>query len=355
MREKILNILKNLTALEKAYLEQAPKTLDFDAFETYRGFLDSFFIKSHRLAGVYWPQHTFYVPKSIREMPVLDDQLLFLTGHDIALGKQINFPSAFLHASNYYNCVYVLSGSAVLNWEEETFSLTQGDFFLIAPGSRYCLNAAGNSIAVHVMIRRSYIADHYASLFKSSVTATQFFHETLAPEPSRVYLFYHLRERQPVTEHILDMYAEYLWSDSYSPELMEHHLYMIFLYLLRYGDDDAKTNVTVNLLEKNFNTVINYLNANYRTASLDLASRELHFSKQYLCRIVKNYSGQTFTELLTSIRINAVKSHLTQTDLRLEDIAELTGFSDAAYLSRVFKKREGISPSQFQKTKLPME
>lgn len=36
-------------------------------------------------------------------------------------------------------------------------------------------------------------------------------------------------------------------------------------------------------------------------------------------------------------------------DIRLKDVAELVGFTDAYYFSRVFKAHEGLTPSQYIK------
>jgi len=42
------------------------------------------------------------------------------------------------------------------------------------------------------------------------------------------------------------------------------------------------------------------------------------------------------------------KKLITNKKLKLRDIADIVGFCDEFYLSKVFKKYEGISPSQFK-------
>ena len=42
-------------------------------------------------------------------------------------------------------------------------------------------------------------------------------------------------------------------------------------------------------------------------------------------------------------------------DILLKDVAEMVGFTDAFYFSRVFKAHEGISPSAFMKNQNPKE
>ena len=49
-------------------------------------------------------------------------------------------------------------------------------------------------------------------------------------------------------------------------------------------------------------------------------------------------------QYLNRVRINRVKELLKTTDMKLAEIAALTGFSDEFYLSRQFKKATGVSP-----------
>lgn len=56
----------------------------------------------------------------------------------------------------------------------------------------------------------------------------------------------------------------------------------------------------------------------------------------------------TFTELTDEIRNGLAKRYLTDTDLRLEQIAYLTGYSEPAALVRAFKRWTGTTPMKFR-------
>lgn len=62
--------------------------------------------------------------------------------------------------------------------------------------------------------------------------------------------------------------------------------------------------------------------------------------------------GMPPVRYLGLLRLNAAKSMLTATDLRVEEIAEAAGFSDQFYFSKCFKASCGVSPSEYRRRHL---
>ena len=78
---------------------------------------------------------------------------------------------------------------------------------------------------------------------------------------------------------------------------------------------------------------------------------EVFLNEDYLSYIFHKKSGETLKLFIAREKIANVKRYLTTTDLSMESIAEKTGFSDALYMRKLFKKIEGITPSQYRKEK----
>ena len=71
------------------------------------------------------------------------------------------------------------------------------------------------------------------------------------------------------------------------------------------------------------------------------------FSQNYLSSMFSRYSGSSFVEYITEMKVAAAKELLAQGDLKIYEVADRLGFENSFYFSKVFKKVEGISPSQY--------
>lgn len=94
----------------------------------------------------------------------------------------------------------------------------------------------------------------------------------------------------------------------------------------------------------------NYLINNYSTiTSINDISDKFGFTNEYLSKILKKYTGETPLKYLTKIRINKAKHLLlNNSELEIKKIAEVVGYKDGFYFSRVFKSHVGIYPSDYK-------
>ncbi|MEK0312574.1 response regulator transcription factor [Cohnella sp. 56] len=92
-----------------------------------------------------------------------------------------------------------------------------------------------------------------------------------------------------------------------------------------------------------------YIDNNYAyELSLSLIAEDFHLNETYLSKIFKKQIGKTFSEYILEVRMTQAVKLLLQSELRLDDIAGLVGFSNASYFSNVFKKHYGCSPTAYR-------
>ena len=81
----------------------------------------------------------------------------------------------------------------------------------------------------------------------------------------------------------------------------------------------------------------------------DIAEK-LHFHPNYLMRAFKNETGMSILEYIVFARMEAAKKLLKGTRLPVKDIADMAGYGDCAYFTKIFHRETGMTPSQFRKT-----
>ena len=83
--------------------------------------------------------------------------------------------------------------------------------------------------------------------------------------------------------------------------------------------------------------------------SLSVLAEEFHFSTQYVSQLFKNEIGVNFLTYLTNIRMEKAKKLLLSTDLPIAEVSEQSGYADYRVFTKVFKKSEGVTPSQYRR------
>ena len=83
--------------------------------------------------------------------------------------------------------------------------------------------------------------------------------------------------------------------------------------------------------------------------SLSILAEEFHLSAQYISQLFKSEIGVGFLAYLTNIRMEQAKKLLLSTSLSIAEVSEQSGYSDYRVFTKVFKKAEGITPSQYRR------
>jgi len=90
-----------------------------------------------------------------------------------------------------------------------------------------------------------------------------------------------------------------------------------------------------------------------RAHVLDDLAAMVGFSRSYLCRAFKAYTGQGVIDYLIDRRIQAAMLALRRGNVKIVRVAFEAGFTDVAHFNRTFKQRVGVAPSQYRRRILP--
>ena len=86
-----------------------------------------------------------------------------------------------------------------------------------------------------------------------------------------------------------------------------------------------------------------------RELTVESLADTMHIASAYLTRKFKESFGIAPKAYLIEKRISFAKRLLVETDATVQEVASSVGYSDPLYFSRIFKKREGVSPLEFRK------
>ncbi len=111
-----------------------------------------------------------------------------------------------------------------------------------------------------------------------------------------------------------------------------------------------------NLMKPDFDekmqNAVSFIDANLdKELSFRTISKNINVSKSVLYKRFRDCFNCTVSEYINAKRVEKSIEYLTKTDLSVEEVAQRSGFSDASYYGKVFKRLKGCTPSSYRKSR----
>lgn len=124
-------------------------------------------------------------------------------------------------------------------------------------------------------------------------------------------------------------------------------LWQIFLECAQNAQDDKVSNGYVEQIQ-------NYVRQHYIDGFTSAQIQEAcGLSYKYAGTLFKEVTGQTIKEYQCALRLRKAEQLLKETNKSIAEIAQLTGFSDVFYFSKIFHRKKGCPPGEYRKTYIP--
>ena len=135
--------------------------------------------------------------------------------------------------------------------------------------------------------------------------------------------------------------------DEYSNGCCISIINLLFCNLLRnYSKTMAFYNYEIGT---DFSLVLQYIQHNYQNITLSSLAEFFHYSEPHLCTLIKQNTGENFTDVIKKLRMRDAINYLINTNLKINEIAEQVGYNSADHFSRVFRQTYKCSPAEYRK------
>lgn len=250
----------------------------------------------------------------------------------------------FPHFHIFYEMMILLSPKAYHFVEGKRYDLIANDIVLLPPSilhqSEYLPGPPSDRIIINFMLPRQLPTFFKAypeilSIFDSSAPILRFHHEEQA------LLFQKLNEIAGLSQTIYNTSIR---------DLMIHTKFTEFLFLLYSLKDKSHyvPNIETGIKEKIY-TITNYIHTHYsEDISLAALADTFYISPYYLSHQFKDVTGYTVVQYIQLTRVKNAQYLLLNSDMKITQIAESTGFSSFSQFNRVFRKFSQMSPSDYK-------
>lgn len=251
-----------------------------------------------------------------------------------------------IHFHDDMEVVYVLEGSVVLRNGYYTYTLKQGDIFILNDREMHSFTSTGEkNMVMMLQLDLAYFSKYYDNL------KNNFFVTDMEDDSD---------ESLEILRNILARIMMEILQKGYGYEhkVIEstHNLIACLMSDFQYFvmEDGKFVNEAKNkgnkILAGRLNRITDYMYDNYsRKLTLnEIANRE-HLSIYYLSHVIKEATGLSFQDLLSFIRVEESEKLLLGTNKKIGAIAEETGFSAVRYYIKHFETWYGMHPLEYRK------
>ena len=100
---------------------------------------------------------------------------------------------------------------------------------------------------------------------------------------------------------------------------------------------------------ENIEKMYNYIKENYnKKIKLEDVAKLLNMSVVSFTRLIKQHTGKTFIDFLNEMRLGLATRQLIESNTSVAQICFNCGFNNVSNFNRVFKRKQGVTPSEFR-------
>lgn len=246
----------------------------------------------------------------------------------------LNKPLLPMDNSRNFHLFYVFEGNGILIADSSSFSCGRDNLFLFSHLD-IALSQPANRSSLTIL--------HLAFTCSASTMKQKLSHLPVliptSPETRKLIL-------ELLHEHILkqpfykDICALYL----------EQILIPIIIKTARNQQFFFNVNNFIVHTSKQLTDICNFINSHlHEDLSSDTLCALFHLTPRQINRLFLNELHQSTAEYIRNQRLNRARELLCFSSDSITQIAECTGFKSVHYFSRVFKEKEGVSPSEYKK------
>lgn len=273
---------------------------------------------------------------------------------DIAILKTVTDGHCGLHAHDFVELEYVVSGQGHHTVGGERDFIQKGDFFIFnANVPHEYISEGGSPIIVYNCIFKPESVDRSIREGEDflDVAYCYLFHSFYSKDNPRCYLKFTGVRSRSVRKLLDDMYEEYQGKQKGYKQMLKSDLTKLLILAFRmYKEEEGQGQSAPVLRRLVVHNAVKYMEAAYASPiTCEQLADRAYLSVSYFNKIFKEETGLTALRLLQKIRMEAAAFLLSQTDLPITQVAEEVGYADAKFFYKIFKSHNGLTPGDYRK------
>lgn len=222
-------------------------------------------------------------------------------------------------------------------------TVKEGDCYIGQPYSGYAVKRDSDHecIILGVLIRKETFFQEYLSALSADSSMLNFFLEPQKNKYAEEFVHLEIPASSPIWQLLNVMILEYAHKTEDSQKILKPMVMSLAMYLsYEYKRQHLPTGTTL------IDRIMEYMESHSDSVTLNDIASHFGYHPVYISRLLPKKTGKTFSALLAESRMRRAKLLLDHTDLSIEKIADILGYSNSSNFYKTFKQYYGTSPRQ---------
>lgn len=256
---------------------------------------------------------------------------------------------------DFVDVLFVLKGNCTckfyktdLTISPESVFLSRHSFCMIPHQVIHSFSPDQDCQILHIFFKLDSLRSHYSDLISANNTLLLFCSNMLYQSHYWNYLYFSVSYTDKLDTLLTEMYEEFHHKQIFHQNMLYYSSGMFFTLMERQLLNQISVSPSNPLRLVRYDQIYSYICDNYSLTSAREIAEYFHISQSYLCKMFHE-NGTTVTTVIQEIRLQHTRSLLEQSDLSVQNIAELVGYHDLTYFIKLFKRNFSITPYQYRK------
>ncbi len=293
---------------------------------------------------------------------------LDLTFHDYKVGEQVGKTSFFpggkdediivcifkgnkihepFHRQDFFffNFAYKNSYKAASSKFNNVITINENECYIGQPFSGYALRANYEKpcTIIGILIRKNAFFREYLPTLASDNNLFKFFLDPQTNRFSDEFIHLSFGENSAVRNLLELMVMEYADRNENTQKILKSLTLALFMYTARQYHIENDKNENISLAEQ----LVEHIMNSSDTITLKEVAGHFGYHQNYISALLRKETGKTFTQIVKEKRMNKAMLLLKGSDLSVEEISAMLGYSDESNFYKAFKEYFGKTPREF--------
>ena len=281
---------------------------------------------------------------------VINSSKMMKENESFAIHQHKRFVSFEEHKHDYMELIYAYSGEIRQRINGTQVNIKAGEICILDLNAMHSIEPASeNDIAINILMTESFFNNMFMSSLSENDMMSKFIIKAIyQKKKNSEFLLFPSGNNEFVQVIMKRLLCECFDKKMAFDTAVNAYIVLLFTEFLRdyknnMGDSKVK-DINIAIITE----IKNYLYANYKVADLKTTSEHFHFNADYLSKLIKNFTGASFTGLMQDIKLKEACTLLKNSDFTIEEIMNRVGYNNMSYFYKLFKRNFNLTPVEYR-------